>query len=132
MDKNILGLSKELKKLISLYNWPGNIRELRHLIENMMVRVEENADYLRISNIPEYLREKIIGDNAINDINEEKESLTGTLSNVEKRIIEETLNKNNWNISQSSRELGIIRQSLLYRIKKLGIKKILSERVYEY
>lgn len=123
MDKNILGLSKELKKLISQYNWPGNIRELRHLIENMMVRVEENADYLRISNIPEYLREKIIGDNAINDINEEKESLTGTLSNVEKRIIEETLNKNNWNISQSSRELGIIRQSLLYRIKKLGIKK---------
>ena len=123
MGKNILGLSKELKKIMAKYTWPGNVRELQHLIENMMVRVEEGADYLRISNIPDYLRDKIIGANAISSINEEKESLPETLNYLEKRIIKEALSKNNWNISQTSRDLGIIRQSLLYRIKRLGIEK---------
>lgn len=123
MGKNILGLSKELKKIMAQYTWPGNVRELQHLIENMMVRVEDGADYLRINNIPGYLREKIIGANSINAINEDKESLTETLNSVEKRIIKEALDKNGWNISKTSRELGIIRQSLLYRIKRLGIER---------
>lgn len=123
MGKDILGLSKELKKVMAKYNWPGNVRELQHLIENMMVRAEEGADSLRISNIPDYLQEKILGANAIISINEDKESLTETLNSVEKRIIKEALSKNDWNVSQTSRELGIIRQSLIYRIKRLEIEK---------
>ncbi|MEW9093577.1 MAG: helix-turn-helix domain-containing protein [Clostridiaceae bacterium] len=35
----------------------------------------------------------------------------------------DTLEKNRWNITKSANELGIIRQSLDYRMKKLNIEK---------
>lgn len=123
MNRNITGITRELKKVITTYTWPGNVRELEHFIENVMVRTEENDRYLRISNVPEYLKEAIMGSNAMDSIIEEKESLPETLDNIEKKIILERLEKNNWNITRTSKELGIIRQSLLYRMKRLGIEK---------
>ncbi len=123
MGRSILALSKELKKVMQEYTWPGNVRELQHFIENLMVRVDENDRYLRICNIPDYIKHKIISSNAMDSIIDENESLPNTLNSLEKKIILESLEKNNWNISKTSRELGIIRQSLLYRMKKLNIEK---------
>lgn len=123
MNRNVVGITRELKKVMTAYIWPGNVRELEHFIENIMVGTEENDRYLRISNIPEYLKEAIIGSNAMDSIIEKKESLPETLDNIEKKIIIERLEKNNWNISRTSKELGIIRQSLNYRMKRLGIEK---------
>ncbi len=123
MGKNVVGISKELKNLMGNYSWPGNVRELQHFIENLMVRVDEDEEYLRINHIPEYLKDKIMSSRAIEMIAEEKESLPTTLNSVERKIILEALDKNKWNISKTSKELGIIRQSLLYRIKKLGIER---------
>lgn len=123
MVKNVVGISKELKNLMGNYSWPGNVRELQHFIENLMVRVDEDEEYLRINHIPEYLKDKIMSSRAIEMIAEEKESLPTTLNSVERKIILEALDKNKWNISKTSKELGIIRQSLLYRIKKLEIER---------
>lgn len=123
MRKNVVGISKELKNVMGNYSWPGNVRELQHFIENLMVRVDEDEEYLRINHIPEYLKDKIMSSRALEMITEEKESLPNTLNSVERKIILEALDKNKWNISKTSRELGIIRQSLLYRIKKLGIER---------
>lgn len=123
MGKNVVGISKELKNLMGNYSWPGNVRELQHFIENLMVRVDEDEEYLRINHIPEYIGDKIMSSQALDLIIEEKESLPNTLNSVERKIILEALDKNKWNISKTSRELGIIRQSLLYRIKKLNIER---------
>ena len=84
MNRNITGITRELKEVMTTYTWPGNVRELEHFIENIMVRTEEDDRYLRISNVPEYLKEAIIGSNAMDSIVEEKESLPETLDNIEK------------------------------------------------
>lgn len=121
MNKNVLGLSDELKKIMQNYLWPGNVRELNHFIENSMVMADEEDDYLQISHIPDYLSKKF--DISHTPERLRNESLTDTLNRIEEKLIIETLNKNDWNVSQSAKDLGIIRQSLIYRIKKLNIQK---------
>ncbi len=123
MERNIQGLSKELKKLMKNYHWPGNVRELQHFIENLMVRANEIDQVLTIDHIPEYLKERILSQTRIDIISPKKESLPDALRCLERKIILESLNDNAWNVSRTARKLGIIRQSLLYRMKKLGIEK---------
>ena len=50
---------------------------------------------------------------------DEKFELNSYISNVEKQIIEKTLKKNENNISKTSRNLGISRQDLQYKMKKI-------------
>lgn len=123
MNKQMNGLSAELRETVFSYNWPGNIRELENLIENLMVRAGEYQKELTIKDIPPYLRESILGSNAVERVRKNTESLPATLNKIERKIILEGLNRNKWNISGTSKDLGIIRQSLIYRMKKLKIEK---------
>ncbi|MDW7660518.1 MAG: sigma 54-interacting transcriptional regulator [Bacillota bacterium] len=123
MERNIRGLSKELKNLMKNYHWPGNVRELQHFIENLMVRANENDKVLSTSHIPDYLKERILSQISIEMISTKKESLPDSLRSLERKIILESLNDNAWNVSKTASKLGIIRQSLLYRMKKLRIEK---------
>lgn len=123
MNRNVLGISKELKEIMKSYNWPGNVRELQHFIENLMVRVSDGEDYLRIKDIPDYIKKRVISTNVNIEIGDSEDTLPKTLDNIERKIIIDALEKNSWNISKTSRELGIIRQSLLYRIKRLEIER---------
>lgn len=123
LNKRVKSLSAQLKELLFSYKWPGNVRELEHLIENLMIRVENSQSHLDISNMPPYLREMIIVNNVMDKAERKKDSLPATLRDVERKIILESLNKSHWNLSETAKDLGIIRQSLQYRIKKLGIEK---------
>lgn len=120
IGRNILGLSSPLKKVMLKHSWPGNVREINHFIENLMVRASEEDEFLEVEHIPYYIMKRLNLSRApeVKDIT----SLTETLNSIEKDIILETLERNKWNISQSARDLGIIRQSLIYRMKKLDIK----------
>lgn len=123
MNRNVLGISKELKEIMKGYNWPGNVRELQHFIENLMVRVSDGEEYLKIRDIPDYIKKRVISTNVNIQIGDSEDTLPKTLDKIERKIIIDALEKNSWNISKTSRELGIIRQSLLYRIKRLEIER---------
>ncbi len=62
MNKNVYHISEELGELMENYNWPGNVRQLEHFIENIMIRTEEDDNYLRIENIPEHILENMMED----------------------------------------------------------------------
>jgi arginine utilization regulatory protein len=123
LSRNIKAISKELKEMMFRYTWPGNIRELEHIIESIMVRASDKETELSISDMPHYLRDNFIGSIASDSVQENKSSLSNVLRDVEKRLILESLEANNWNLSRTARDLGIIRQSLEYRIKKLKIER---------
>ncbi|MHC1719336.1 MAG: sigma-54 interaction domain-containing protein [Clostridiaceae bacterium] len=123
LSKNIKSLSPQLQKIMLEYKWPGNVRELEHMVENLMIRASENQKALEISNMPLYIQEMVMNPDNLKASSMRTESLPDTLRSIEEKIIFEGLNKNNWNISATSKELGVIRQSLLYRMKKLGIIK---------
>lgn len=132
LGKNIVSMSNDLIKLLKSHSWPGNVREFEYIIENLMIRCDDNEDILKLEHLPNHIREELdiidIDKEDINNLDilkmEENQSLSEKLKEIEKEIIINTLSNTNWNISKSSKELNIIRQSLIYRIKKLGIIRL--------
>jgi arginine utilization regulatory protein len=123
LSRGIKGLSNQLQKFLLAYHWPGNVRELEHVIENLIIRTTKTDKRLTVEQLPQNLRKKIIGDLQINTLAEDQLNLTETLKSIEKEMILKALDQNNWNVSQTARDLGIIRQSLIYRMKKLDISE---------
>lgn len=121
LDKSIKGYTNDLRELLYDYVWPGNVRELEHVIENLVINAETGEYELNSSHLPNYLKSKLIKEE--NKTRKNTGSLPYTLNEAERKIIVEALNRFNWNFTRTSAYLGIIRQSLIYRVKKLNITK---------
>ncbi|TJX66919.1 PAS domain-containing protein [Soehngenia saccharolytica] len=122
MNKNIIGIENSLKQVMKSYNWPGNIRELEHFIENIMVRSLDNEKYLRLDNIPDYLKEIIFNDNKESVISQSND-IDSSINEFERKMILEALEKNKWNVTKTAKYLKITRQSLIYRMRKHNIER---------
>ncbi|WFA09076.1 sigma 54-interacting transcriptional regulator [Tissierella sp. Yu-01] len=122
MNKNVISISDELRNMMINYGWPGNIRELEHFIENIMVRTNEFDRYLRVENIPSYILD-VMDSNDVGNIKNcnTNQPLQEVLDNMEHKLIIQALDNNKWNVTKSADELGVTRQSLIYRMKKLNI-----------
>lgn len=120
LNKSIAEISNELKELLLDYDWPGNVRELDHVIENLVISVDNNETKIDSNHLPIFLRNKILKKQQKKN---KANSLPRMLNEIERKVIVEALNRNNWNITKAAEQLGIIRQSISYRIKKLNITK---------
>ena len=98
-------------KALHAYTWPGNIRELKNLIERLCILYK--GEKFDISKLPEEMRSVLENENI-------------SLKNyeiIEKNKISMTLIRNNWNILQTSKDLQIPRTTLSRKIKQFKIKK---------
>ena len=118
----VKGLSKEVINLFKKYEWPGNVRQLEHVIEGA-INILGNENYIKKEHVETFLI----------DIEDEKKDskqkkiedegkLPDMIDKYEKEIIINTLNETNWNITKAAEKLGIKRQSLQYRIDKYELK----------
>jgi DNA-binding NtrC family response regulator len=98
-----------LKKL-EAYHFPGNVRELQYAIERAVIMLED--DVLRDSDLMFSPIERTAVTSKPKDLK---------LDTVEKNTILEVIEKNNGNISQSAKELGITRTALYRRLNKYGL-----------
>ncbi len=130
--KKITNISTDLKKIFKHHHWPGNVRELSHIIEGAYYKVE-NESILTPDHLPDYFQPNIIKNNKCES---PKTSLQGDplaplperLRKMEKEWILTALDKQNGNITQSAKTLGIQRQNLQSRMRRLNItKKLLFE-----
>jgi two-component system nitrogen regulation response regulator NtrX len=92
------------------YFWPGNIRELRNVIERMAILADGGA--LGAATVPVEIR---AGKNAA------KGNLRETRESAEREHILRTLEESQWNVSSAARALGMERTNLHKRIRALGI-----------
>jgi len=103
------------------YDWPGNIRELRNLIERIAILLPDSSD--KISNI---IKESL----KFPDVN--NTSLENSLSvplkeareNFEKEYLSTQLKKFNGSISKTANFIGMERSALHRKLKGLGIKEL--------
>ena len=121
--KNINGIDTVVSGMLINYNWPGNIRELRNVIERAVIL--ETSDTLQKENIPSELT--LSGKENVREEREEEAILTHeenqvpggvSLYDMEKETIRQTLEKAGFNQSKAARLLGITRDTLRYKIKK--------------
>lgn len=103
--------SKAIKK-IEGYNFPGNVRELQYIIERAIIMVEK--DVLDENDIVFSPIESVISQS--NLVSESK------LSAIEKQTILRVIEKNNGNITNAAKELGITRTALYRRLSKYEIE----------
>ncbi len=89
------------------YNWPGNIRELENLIENMLIVVENRE--IGVYDLPEKIRGYI-------DIEDFDLDAAVTLSDLEKQQIIKTLSKMNGNKTRVAETLGISIKTLYNKL----------------
>ena len=121
----VKGLSEDALKLFKNYSWPGNVRQLEHVIEGA-INIIGNDKIIKKEDVKSFLidieqesKEKQSRDNIRED-----ENLPDLINEYEKEIIEETLEKTDGNITKAAKELGIKRQSLQYRIDKYDINNV--------
>ncbi|WP_029452384.1 sigma-54 interaction domain-containing protein [Clostridium algidicarnis] len=125
LNKNIRGIDEDMINKLLKYNWPGNIRELKNVIESAINMAEYNSILTQ-----KHFDNRIINkdskdtDNDISHATSKEEgrfNLEEHISNIEKQIINKVLSENDNNISKSAKKLGISRQTLQYKIKKYNI-----------
>jgi transcriptional regulator with PAS, ATPase and Fis domain len=118
-NKNIKGLSGEAKKLMIQYPWPGNIRELKNVIERAMILTDE--EYLTPKQLPFELRqtEQNTRRKMIPELFEATDEMS--LEIMEKSHISQVLKRLEWNKSKTSKVLGISRATLRAKIKRYNL-----------
>ncbi len=123
--KNVKNISQQLLNAMLTYSWPGNIRELEHMIEAMVTRAAPNQKELDHECLNSYAKSSLplssFEDIPATEHSPNNISLTELLRSIEKQQITEALIENKGNVSRAAKSLGIIRQSLIYRMKKLNI-----------
>jgi DNA-binding NtrC family response regulator len=117
--KAVKSLSPETEELLRSYNWPGNIRELRNLVERLVVL--EIADEI----LPKHLPSWLIGpSSASSPAPDGKFTLPESgisLDDVEKDLILQALERTKNNKAQAAKLLRISYDTLRYQVKKYGL-----------
>jgi transcriptional regulator with PAS, ATPase and Fis domain len=101
------------------HNWPGNIRELKNLVEHLIALSGKNETIE-----PKHLPMEILANSSskISAGNRKKDSdLKNSLQFFEKKTIEDVLKRVKCNKTITSRELGISRATLNNKIEKFSI-----------
>ncbi len=120
--KNITGISKETLKFLVDYNWPGNIRELRNIIERLVALSKETVISHRRLPIDILLSQEIKQFDFSNGF-----SLKEARSNFEKQFIIKVLEKNNWNQTKAAAQLGIHRNALIAKINAYSLHPLIEQ-----
>ena len=105
-------LSPEASDALLAYSWPGNIRELRNVLERAVLLSGKKAlaaEDLRFDTIPMALARSDNGNTSL------------TLTDQERKHIEDVLRAQGWRVVKAARILGLSRSSLYRKIKDYQI-----------
>jgi len=101
-------VSKEAIKKLSHYDFPGNVRELQHIIERAIIMTESNTLYAK-----DFLLVSTSGPSS--------KGSTLNIEKLEKEAIEHAIKKCNGNLSKAAKELGLGRTTLYRKMEKYSI-----------
>jgi DNA-binding NtrC family response regulator len=121
LKKSFVGFNPAAAELLEKYPWPGNIRELRNVIERTMILSQENE--IAEDDLPEEVRDCHAEPDRVEEtLSSLDVSPTGdqfvTLKELEDRYIQEVLGLTGQNKTHAARILGIHPTSLLRRLKR--------------
>ncbi len=114
--KNVEGIEPKVRELMMKYDWPGNIRELRNVMERAVI-LESNS-ILHEDSLPGEIREDISEEKQCHPYNFIIPEEGISLDEMEKEILKQALQKTNNNQTKASELLGITRDTLRYKKKK--------------
>ena len=122
-NKKIASLSREATEVFRKYNWPGNVRELRNVIERALILEDEDqitTEYLHVGLLePPRLEKSSLA--TIDEVSVRfvlpNEGIS--LDEVELSFVRQAIDRSSGNQTRAAELLGISRDQLRYRLKKL-------------
>jgi DNA-binding NtrC family response regulator len=125
--KSVSGFDQESANRLLNYHWPGNVRQLRNIVERAVILCD--TETISIKDLPDL---SDLGDiqqlmEAVPETNHDlvrlkKEIRQKAVSRIEKNFLLNALEKNQWNISRAARQTGMQRPNFQNLMKKYGIK----------
>jgi two-component system, NtrC family, response regulator HydG len=116
LGKDVKSIAPEVMKIFNAYEWPGNIRELKNIIKRMVLL--SPGKEATVSALPE---EMLLQQEDMDSITKDQTDLKKIQESQEKRMIEDTLKKVNFNKAKAARILNIDRSTLYAKMEKYGI-----------
>ena len=117
-DKQV---TEELMNIFINYEWPGNVRQLKNIVERMVVLSEDNildvkdAPNILLSGVSE-MEQHVVDTNYSPSLKEARDEF-------EKTFILKALQSTNWNVTQTARILDMERTYLYRKIKAYDLEK---------
>jgi len=113
--KGPVRMTPEAIDMLVKYPFPGNVRELEHVIQRTVTMVRSSL--IRPSDLPEEIRHHSLTTQG---------SLTERLENLEKALIRASLTESNWVQTRAAERLGISERVLRYKMQKHNLSKEVS------
>ena len=113
--KGPVRMTPEAMDMLVKYPFPGNVRELEHVIQRTVTMVRSSL--IRPSDLPEEIRHHSLTTQG---------SLTERLENLEKALIRASLTESNWVQTRAAERLGISERVLRYKMQKHNLSKEVS------
>lgn len=119
IGKNVSGFTAEAMKVLENYDFPGNVRQLENEIERA-VTLAEDKTFIRPEDFSEEVYRHTDQSRTI-DLLSSKKTLKEAVEELEKQMILSSMEKNDWNQTQSAKELGISRQGLIKKLQRYNM-----------
>lgn len=121
-------LSANVKEAFGRYPWEGNVRELANVIE-CGVSLADSGELIQMNHLPHYFTKQITDSDrclaSIEELNNDRRmngmNLTEYMSQLEKRLVRDAIAGCNGNISKAADKLGITRQALQHKLRKMEL-----------
>ena len=105
-------VSQAALRKLEKYTWPGNVRELQHSVERAIILCQGNTLKPEDFSLDKHVL-------AFSLLQEEEQALT--LDENEKQFIQRALDRNQGNVTQTAKELGLTRTALYRRLNKFDL-----------
>ncbi len=115
-DKPILKIADNTMETLETYPWPGNIRELKNIMERAAITCEKETITRDI--LPETITKK-----KSYPLSKNTQDQVFDMAVQEQNLLMSALEQCRWNQSNTAKKLGITRSALRYRLQKYGIQK---------
>jgi len=117
--KYIIGMEPESKEILLKYQYPGNVRELKNIIERMVIL--SSGGMLTLDNKKAYVSENICNVQTINSVKTNL-SYKEAKQEFEKQYIKGVIEACGGNITHAAEKMGMSRRQLFNKITEYGIK----------
>jgi DNA-binding NtrC family response regulator len=125
MGRSDVRVSDQVLRLMRHYDWPGNVREVRNVIERAMVLCD--GQEIQSAHLPAELSDRHVapGDHGTPgtgaDLPSDGVDLAELVSGLERRYIQDALDRTGGNQTRAAELLSISRDQLRYRLDKYGL-----------
>ncbi len=124
LGRQVKGLDPEVRDCLLAYPWPGNIRELEHLIERMVLMAE--GPLITMALVPPEVAQAAREPRpATSDLAETsgRDALRSHMEEMEKQIIARCLEECDGNVTRAAERLGLSRKGLQLKMIKHRLRK---------